>query len=74
MLLLSLLTVALVVEATSAQYHPDGLMASSSDTFYPVNITTPGHVPFDVENYSVAPQGLTLEQVYLFVRHGTRSM
>lgn len=73
MLLLSLFTVALVVEAHS---NPANLMASSTDAFYPqdVNITVPGHVPLDVGGYSIAPQGLTLEQVYLFVRHGTRHL
>ena len=31
----------------------------------------PGHIPLDVENYPVAPSTLQLEQVYLFIRHGT---
>ena len=30
----------------------------------------PGTVPFDVDNYPVAPEGLELEQVHLYVRHG----
>lgn len=30
----------------------------------------PGTLPFDVENYPVAPEGLELEQVHLYVRHG----
>jgi acid phosphatase len=41
---------------------------------YPTSSVTPqSHVPFDVEDYPVAPSGLTLEQVHLFIRHGTRS-
>jgi hypothetical protein len=34
-------------------------------------IDCPGHIPLDIENYPVAPSTLQLEQVYLFVRHGT---
>ena len=30
----------------------------------------PGTVPFDVDDYPVAPEGLELEQVHLYVRHG----
>jgi hypothetical protein len=30
----------------------------------------PREVPFDVENYPVAPTGLVLEQVHVYVRHG----
>ncbi|KAI0776494.1 histidine phosphatase superfamily [Irpex lacteus] len=33
----------------------------------------PGTLPFDVENYPVAPEGLELEQVHLYVRHGERT-
>jgi hypothetical protein len=29
-----------------------------------------GHIPFDIENYPVAPSTLQLEQIFLFVRHG----
>ncbi|KAI0683768.1 histidine phosphatase superfamily [Cytidiella melzeri] len=32
-----------------------------------------GTVPFDVEHYPVAPGGLELEQVHLYVRHGERT-
>jgi len=35
------------------------------------NIKTPGHVPLDVEKYPVAPDNLALEQVHVYVRHGT---
>lgn len=34
------------------------------------NNTAPGSVPLDAQNYPVAPEGLNLQQVYLFVRHG----
>ncbi|KAF9784782.1 phosphoglycerate mutase-like protein [Thelephora terrestris] len=37
------------------------------------DIKTPGHVPLDVENYPVAPEDLTLEQVHVYVRHGERT-
>lgn len=37
------------------------------------NIKTPGHVPLDVENYPVAPDNITLEQVHVYVRHGERT-
>lgn len=30
----------------------------------------PPQVPLDVERYPIAPQGLDLEQVHIFVRHG----
>ena len=36
-------------------------------------VDRPGHIPLDVENYPVAPSTLHLEQVHLFVRHGTFS-
>lgn len=29
-------------------------------------------VPLDVEGYPVAPEGLKLEQVHLYVRHGQK--
>ncbi|KAI0777216.1 phosphoglycerate mutase-like protein [Trametes elegans] len=32
-----------------------------------------GHVPLDVEGYPLAPPGLELEQVHIYVRHGERS-
>jgi hypothetical protein len=35
------------------------------------NIKAPGHVPLDVDNYPVAPDNLALEQVHVYVRHGT---
>ena len=30
-----------------------------------------GHVPLDVDGYPVAPPELELEQVHIYVRHGT---
>lgn len=30
-----------------------------------------GHVPLDVEGYPAAPPGLELQQVHIYVRHGT---
>ncbi|TFK71894.1 phosphoglycerate mutase-like protein [Pluteus cervinus] len=35
--------------------------------------TTPPQVPLDVENYPVAPEGLELQQVHVYVRHGERT-
>jgi hypothetical protein len=34
------------------------------------NALRPPQVPLDVEEYPVAPHGLELEQVHVFVRHG----
>jgi acid phosphatase len=33
-------------------------------------VSGPHTVPLDVENYPIAPDGLELEQVHLYVRHG----
>jgi hypothetical protein len=37
------------------------------------NAQRPPQVPLDVDQYPVAPHGLELEQVHVFVRHGMSS-
>ncbi|KAG7446831.1 phosphoglycerate mutase-like protein [Guyanagaster necrorhizus] len=39
----------------------------------PTNLYRPIQAPLDVERYPVAPEGLKLEQVHVYVRHGERS-
>lgn len=36
----------------------------------PANLYRPIQAPLDVERYPVAPDGLQLEQVHVYVRHG----
>ena len=43
---------------------------SQSDSPSPVTIRPP-QVPLDVEGYPAAPDGLELEQVHIYIRHGT---
>jgi hypothetical protein len=45
---------------------PAGTGNTNGTTPYTSGSTT----PLDIERYPVAPNGLELEQVYLFVRHG----
>ncbi|KIL63494.1 hypothetical protein M378DRAFT_164353 [Amanita muscaria Koide BX008] len=45
---------------------------SQSDSPSPVTIRPP-QVPLDVEGYPAAPDGLELEQVHIYIRHGERT-
>ena len=47
-----------------------GLFGGSSSTTDTAT-TGRGHVPLDVDGYPVAPPELELEQVHIYVRHGT---
>jgi hypothetical protein len=46
-----------------------GSAAAISQTTGP-NVQMPPQIPLDVERYPVVPQGLELQQVHIFVRHG----
>ena len=61
-LLLSLFPI--VVAESNLTFIPDELMAE------PPKVKTRGQVGLDVEKYPVAPEGLELEQVHVYVRHG----
>lgn len=49
-----------------------GLLGSTSQT--QTQPARKGHVPLDVDGYPVAPPELELEQVHIYVRHGTSSL
>lgn len=64
-----LLTVTSFCEQSQAANEHLHIMASPPETTLTKD-TALGHVPLDAHNYPVAPEGLSLEQVHLFVRHG----
>lgn len=67
LLLLSLL--AFVLGEPATQMSPASTVAEDA---YPAHLEShPGAKPLDVDAYPVAPPGLELEQVHVYVRHGT---
>lgn len=72
---------SIIIKTTTFNNHPHPLIPS----YFEMNVMSTAHhrhtsiyhnlplpqVPLDVENYQVAPPELSLEQVHVFVRHGT---
>ena len=54
-------------QSDSTMPHRPSSPSHKGDSFIP----HPPQVPFDVAGYPVAPQNLQLEQVHVYVRHGT---
>ncbi|KZT10258.1 phosphoglycerate mutase-like protein [Laetiporus sulphureus 93-53] len=70
----------LLVSPGSASVHlgMSGAESAGPSNRPPNNVTSgrenpSGHVPLDVEGYPVAPPGLELEQVHIYIRHGERT-
>ncbi|PFH47755.1 hypothetical protein AMATHDRAFT_66976 [Amanita thiersii Skay4041] len=50
-----------------------GLNLSNNAAVTPPFVYRPPQVPLEVEQYPVAPNGLELEQVHIYIRHGERT-